>query len=59
LAKSPLQTGIPLCRFNDGDKWTEIVIDDRLPTLNGKIQYARSSNDQEFWICLIEKAYAK
>ncbi|KAK3097257.1 hypothetical protein FSP39_008136 [Pinctada imbricata] len=47
------------CRFWQFDQWVDIYIDDLLPTVNGQILFAHSSDPNEFWVSLVEKAYAK
>jgi len=39
--------------------WDAITIDDRLAIRRGKLLYARCPDPNEFWVPLIEKAYAK
>ncbi|KAF2363658.1 Peptidase C2 calpain large subunit domain III [Trinorchestia longiramus] len=51
--------GLIVCRFWRFGNWATVCIDDRLPTKDGKLLFARSSEDAEFWAALLEKAYAK
>ncbi|KAJ8299094.1 hypothetical protein KUTeg_023154 [Tegillarca granosa] len=51
--------GIFHFRFWRYGDWTDVIIDDKLPTLNGELIYLKSSDPAEFWPALFEKAYAK
>ena len=51
--------GMVCFRFWRFGMWIDVYIDDRLPTVSGKLIYASCTNPSEFWVSLIEKAYAK
>ena len=56
-----IDKGFAVFQFFKNGKWQQIIVDTLIPyseTLKS-IVYARSHNPQEFWLPLLEKAYAK
>ncbi|CAD5124115.1 DgyrCDS12417 [Dimorphilus gyrociliatus] len=52
-------SGLLHFRFWRFGTWKDVVIDDLLPVKYGKLHYARCLEENEFWLPLLEKAYAK
>ena len=53
--------GLVKCFFWQFGHWESVLIDDFLPTTknNGQLLFSRCNDSRQFWVPLIEKAYAK
>jgi hypothetical protein len=60
MACTELVPGAVTLQLWERGRWRRIVIDDRLPCgRDGQPLYARSLEPSEFWVALLEKAFAK
>jgi calpain len=58
------QYGIYVFKFFKNSQWIYVVIDDKIPCYSGSIDnpvivFAKCNSENEFWVSLIEKAFAK
>lgn len=51
--------GIYVFRFFKDFKWIYVIVDDRIPCVDGQPVFARCKELREVWVPLLEKAYAK
>jgi len=56
-----MEYGVVVLQFFKDGEWKPVVVDTRLPydPKSKKLLYARCERENEFWVCFLEKAYAK
>ena len=61
VAYNGMEYGVAIFQFFKNGVWQPVIVDTRLPydPKSKKLLYARCERDDEFWVCLLEKAYAK
>ena len=59
IERSSDRYGIYTVRLYKNGEWQDVVVDDQIPCAGSKPAFGRCGNDNEMWIPLVEKAYAK
>jgi len=59
IERSSDRYGIYTVRLYKNGEWHDVVVDDQIPCAGSKPAFGRCGNDNEMWIPLLEKAYAK
>jgi hypothetical protein len=56
-----MQYGVVVIQFFKNGVWLPVIVDTRLPInpKTKKLIYAHCESEKEFWVCFLEKAYAK
>lgn len=58
-SSAPQYTGVFRFRLWWCGEWTEVLVDDRLPVINGRLAFLQCAHSDQYWPGLLEKAYAK
>ncbi|KAL6060627.1 putative cytoskeleton-associated protein CAP5.5 [Balamuthia mandrillaris] len=55
------EVGLYQCRFYKNGEWITVTVDDRIPVMKGtnRPYFGSCKDENEFWVPLLEKAYAK
>eukprot|EP00656_Telonema_subtile_P009639 TRINITY_DN14546_c0_g1_i1.p1 TRINITY_DN14546_c0_g1~~TRINITY_DN14546_c0_g1_i1.p1 ORF type:complete len:891 (-),score=136.25 TRINITY_DN14546_c0_g1_i1:147-2819(-) len=59
IERSSDRFGIYTVRLHKNGDWHDVVVDDTIPTSGNKPAFGSCGNDNEMWIPIVEKAYAK
>ena len=51
--------GLYVVRLYKNGAWITVIVDDRIPCKDGVPVFARCKDENEFWVMILEKAYAK
>jgi len=59
IERSSDRYGIYTVRLHKNGEWHDVVVDDNIPCSGNKPCFGRCGNDNEMWVPIVEKAYAK